>query len=79
MESLLFMALAGAITTGVVEFAKKFDVDAKVSMGLVAIAAALAYVFFTELAPEYVVQFVLSVWGTAVVFYEFIVKKLLSS
>ena len=55
MESLLFMALAGAITTGVVEFAKKFDVDAKVSMGLVAIAAALAYVFFTELAPEYVV------------------------
>ncbi len=79
MESLLFMALAGAITTGVVEFAKRFNVRANVSMGLVAIAAALAYVLFTELATDQVVQFVLSVWGTAVVFYEFIVKRLLSS
>ena len=72
------MALAGGITTFVVEFAKKFDISAKVSMGLVAIAAALAYVFFTELATEQVVQFVLSVWGSAVVFYEFIVKRLIS-
>tara|TARA_R100000656_G_scaffold61465_1_gene47468 strand:+ start:10525 stop:10764 length:240 start_codon:yes stop_codon:yes gene_type:complete len=78
METLLGMALAGAVVTGVVELAKRFNISAKLTMGVLAIIAAGGYVFFTEYATAEAVQLVLSVWGTAVVFYEFIIKKLLS-
>lgn len=79
MDTVLGLALMGLLVQVVVQVGRHFDVAPKVSLAVATVLAATAMTAFKQFVPEElannIIVFCTATFGTAVIWYEYILKR----
>jgi len=79
MEAALFTVMVGGIISVVTQLAKKLKIPGKWIVAVFSIVVAGFYTIYNLYLPEEIRQtasmFFLGTWGTAVIFYDYLLKN----